>query len=196
MRKRGQTKGIFCIEGLWDPDLRVSSSVEPLLDLLNLNALISYIHMDAATHEEFEFYVKKWMQKRYDGYPILYIASHGSESGIKVGKDAYSVGALADLLAGKCANRIIVFSSCSTLRIAKRELRRFLEKTEALAVCGYRVDVDWLRSTAFELLLFSQIQKNEFSGRGVEAIDRAATEIAGSFKDLNFSIVTVKDLDR
>ena len=196
MRKRGQTKGIFCIEGLWDPDLRVSSSVEPLLDLLNLNALISYIHMDAATHEEFEFYVKKWTQKRYDGYPILYIASHGSESGIKVGKDAYSVGALADLLAGKCANRIIVFSSCSTLRIAKRELRRFLEKTEALAVCGYRVDVDWLRSTAFELLLFSQIQKNEFSGRGAEAIDRAATEIARSFKDLNFSIVTVKDLDR
>ena len=196
MRKRGQTKGIFCIEGLWDPDLRVGSSVEPLLDLLNLNALISYIHMDAATHEEFEFYVKKWMQKRYDGYPILYIASHGSQSGIKVGKDAYSVGALADLLAGKCANRIIVFSSCSTLRIAKRELRRFLEKTEALAVCGYRVDVDWLRSTAFELLLFSQIQKNEFSGRGAEAIDRAATEIARSFKDLNFSIVTVKDLDR
>jgi len=196
LRKRGQTKGIFCIEGLWDPDLRVSSSVEPLLDLLNLNALISYIHMDAATHEEFEFYVKKWMQKRYDGYPLLYIASHGSESGIKVGDEAYSIEALADLLAGKCANRIIVFSSCSTLRIAKRELQRFLEKTEALAVCGYRVDVDWLRSTAFELLLFSQIQKNEFSGRGVEAIDRAATKIAGSFKDLNFSIVTVKDLDR
>jgi len=196
LRKRGQTKGIFCIEGLWDPDLRVSSSVEPLLDLLNLNALISYIHMDAATHAEFEFYVKKWMQKRYDGYPILYIASHGSQSGIQVGKDAYSVGALGDLLAGKCANRIIVFSSCSTLRIAKRELRRFLEKTEALAVCGYRVDVDWLRSTAFELLLFSQIQKNEFSGRGAAAIDRAATKIAGSFKDLNFSIVTVKDLGR
>ena len=195
MRKRGQTKGIFCIEGLWDPDLRVSSSVEPLLDLLNLNALISYIHMDAATHEEFEFYVRKWLQKRYDEYPILYIASHGSESGIKVGRDAYSIEALADLLAGKCANRIIVFSSCSTLRIRKRVLRGFLKKTEALAVCGYRVDVDWLRSTAFELLLFSQIQKSEFSGRGADAIDGAATEIARSFKDLNFGIVTVKDLE-
>ena len=194
MRRRGQTKGIFCIEGLWDPDLRVSSSIEPLLDLLNLNALISYIHMDAATHEEFEFYVRKWMQKRYDGYPILYIASHGNESGIKVGKEVYSIDALADLLAGKCANRIIMFSSCSTLRIGKRMLRDFLEKTEALAVCGYRVDVDWLRSTAFELLLFSQMQKNEFSGRGVDAIDAAATEIARSFKDLDFEIVTVKDL--
>ena len=196
MRKRGQTKGIFCIEGLWDPDLRVSSSVEPLLDLLNLNALISYIHMDAATHEEFEFYVTKWTQKRYDGYPILYIASHGNESGIKVGDEPYSIDALAELLAGKCANRIIMFSSCSTLRIGKRVLRSFLTKTEALAVCGYRVDVDWLRSTAFELLLLSQIQANEFSGRGADAIDRAATKLARSFKDLDFDIVTVKDLER
>jgi len=73
-------------------------------------------------------------------------------------------------------------------------LRNFLGKTEALAVCGYRVDVDWLRSTAFELLLLSQMQKNEFSGRGADAIDRAATEIARSFKDLDFDIVTVKDL--
>ena len=194
MRKSGQTKGIFCIEGLWDPDLRVSSSVQPLLDLLNLNALISYIHMDAATHEEFEFYVKKWLQKRYNQYPILYIASHGSENGIKVGKNPYSIEALADLLAAKCANRIIMFSSCSTLRIGKRVLRDFLKRTEALAVCGYRVDVDWLRSTAFELLLFSQMQKNEFSGRGADAIERAATEIARSFKDLDFDIVTVKDL--
>lgn len=194
MRKSGQTKSIFCIEGLWDPDLRVSSSVQPLLDLLNLNALISYIHMDAATREEFEFYVKKWTQKRYDEYPILFIASHGNESGIKVGDESYSIEALADLLAGKCANRIIMFSSCSTLRIGKRVLRDFLKKTEALAVCGYRVDVDWLRSTAFELLLLSQMQKNEFSGRGADAIDRAATEIARSFKDLDFDIVTVKDL--
>jgi len=194
LRKRGQTKGIFCIEGLWDQDLRVSSSVQPLLDLLNLNALISYIHMDVATHEEFEFYVKKWMQKRYDEYPILFIASHGSESGIKVGNEPYSIEALADILAGKCSNRIIMFSSCSTLRIGKRVLQGFLEKTEALAVCGYRVDVDWLRSTAFELLLLSQMQKNEFSGRGADAIDRAATEIARSFKDLDFDIVTVKDL--
>jgi hypothetical protein len=194
LRKRGQTKGIFCIEGLWDPDLRVSSSVQPLLDLLNLNALISYIHMDAATHEEFEFYVRKWTQKRYDEYPILFIASHGNESGIKVGDKPYSIEALADLLAGECTNRIIMISSCSTLRIGKRVLRDFLKKTGALAVCGYRVDVDWLRSTAFELLLLSQMQKNEFSGRGADAIDRAATEIARSFKDLEFDIVTVKDL--
>ncbi len=95
---------------------------------------------------------------------------------------------------GRCANRFIMFSSCSTLRIDRRALRRFLERTQAMAVCGYRVDVNWLRSTAFELLLLSQIQGNEFSGRGAEAIGRAAKGIARSFKDLDFSIVTVKEL--
>ncbi len=194
MRKRGQTKGIFCIEGLWDPDLRTPSSVEPLLDLLNLNALINYIHVDCATKVEFELYITKWMQKRYDGYPILYVAGHGSASELHIGKSGYSIDALGELMEGKCANRFIMFSSCSTLRIAKKELRKFLERTEALAVCGYRVDVNWLWSTAFELLLLSEIQKNEFSGRGAEAIDNAATRIARSFKDLDFSIVTVKDL--
>lgn len=194
MRLKGQTKGIFCIEGLWDPDLRVSSSVQPLLDLLNLNALIDYIHVDTATVEEFELYVKKWMQKRYDRYPILYIASHGTAKGIELSGNEYSLDVLAELMESRCANRFIMFSSCSTLRIGKRVLRRFLRKTGALAVCGYRVDVNWLRSTAFELLLLSQIQKNEFSGRGAAAIEREAAELAASFKDLKFSIVTVRDL--
>jgi len=73
-------------------------------------------------------------------------------------------------------------------------LRQFLEKTGALAVCGYRVDVDWMRSTAFELLLFLQMQNNEFSGRGIEAIQNSAAEIAKTFSDLDFRMVSVKDL--
>ena len=48
-RKRTQTKGIFCIEGIWDPDLRTPSSVEPLLDLLRRHrvalALAAYYTM-------------------------------------------------------------------------------------------------------------------------------------------------------
>jgi hypothetical protein len=194
VRKRGQTKGIFCIEGIWDPDLRTPSSVEPLLDLLNLNALIDYIHVDCATVEEFELYIKKWMQKRYDRYPILYLATHGSAREVRIGSMPYSIEDLGKLMEGKCQNRFIMFSSCSTMRIDKRVLKRFLDRTEALAVCGYRVDVNWLWSTAFELLLLSEIQRNEFSGRGAEAIEGAAKRIARSFKDLDFSIVTVKDL--
>ncbi|UCF79422.1 MAG: hypothetical protein JSW03_04045 [Candidatus Eiseniibacteriota bacterium] len=194
MRKRGQTKGIFCIEGLWDPDLRLSSTVRPLMELLRLNESIDYIHREYATREEFEFYLSKWTQKSYDAYPILYVAGHGKEGGIEMGSGVYSIDAMADLLASKCANRLIMFSSCSTMNISKQKLQLVLDKTGALAVCGYRVDVDWLRSTAFELLLLARMQDNEFSGRGIEAILHQAEEIAKSFGDLEFRMVTIKDV--
>lgn len=194
MRKRGQTKGIFCAEGVWDPDLRVQSTVRAFLEVLRLNEEIEYIHRECATREELEFYLGKWVQKRYDAYPILYLASHGTENGIQLGGGFYTVDELGALLEGKCASRVIMFSSCSTLGTDKRQLTRFLKRTSALAVCGYRVDVDWMRSTAFELLLFSHMQDNEFSGRGVEAILREATEVGKTFRDLDFRMVTVKEL--
>lgn len=194
VRKRAQTKGIFCIEGLWDPDLREGSTVRPLLEMLRLHEGVEYIHREYATREEFEFYLKKWTQKTYDAYPILYLTSHGKEGGIELGGDFYSLDDLAEQLDSKCTNRAIMFSSCTTLKLPKDKLAFLLKKTGALLVCGYRVDVDWMRSTAFELLLFSRMQDNEFSGRGVDAIIRQSAELSNSFADLEFRMVTVKDL--
>ena len=194
MRKRSQTKGIFCIEGLWDPDLRVGSTVQPVLELLRLHETVQYIHREYATREEFEFYVKKWSQKRYKAYPILYLTSHGLAGGIDLGGEFYSLEELAELLASKCTNRMIMFSSCTTLKLPKDKLVHLLKKTDALLVCGYRVDVDWMRSLAFELLLFSRIQNNEFSGRGVDAIAHEAEELSKSFPDLEFRVATERDI--
>lgn len=193
MRRRKQSKGIFCIEGLWDPDLRVGSTVRPVLELLRLHEDVEYIHREFATRAEFEFYLKKWTQKTYDAYPILYVTSHGREGGIELGGEFYSLEELAALLEGKCTDRVILLSSCTTLKLPKAKLSHLREKTGALLVCGYRVDVDWMRSLAFELLLFDSMQNNEFSGRGVGAIAKAAVALSGSFADLEFDIDTVKD---
>ncbi|MBD3235874.1 MAG: hypothetical protein GF330_04150 [Candidatus Eisenbacteria bacterium] len=193
MRKRKQKKGIFCIEGLWDPDLRVTSTVRPILELLRLHEGIEYIHREYATREELEFYLERWTQRRYAAFPILYLASHGMESGVEIQGKVYKLSRMARLLEGKCEDRVLMFSSCSTLGIEKRKLQRFVRKTGALGVCGYRVDVDWMKSLAFELLLFSQMQRNEFSGRGISAIHKAADVIAGSFPELDFRMATEKD---
>ena len=190
MRKRTQTKGIFCVEGLWDSDLRVTSTVRPLLELLRLNEEVRYIHREYATRDEFEFYLRKWALKKYQAYPILYLTTHGTEKGFLLEGAFYSIEQFSALLEGKCANRVIMLSSCSTLKMSPKDLEGILSTTAALAVCGYRVDVDWMRSTAFELLLFARLQDNEFSGRGIEAIEKQATEIAKAFPDLEFSMVT------
>jgi hypothetical protein len=195
VRKRKQTKGIFCIEGLWDPDLRVGSTVRPVLELLRLHEGVEYIHREYATREEFEFYLGKWTQKTYDAYPILYLTSHGQQGGIELGGEFYSIDELSEQLASKCSNRVIMFSSCTTLNLPKDKLSHMLKRTEALLVCGYRVDVDWMRSLAFELLLFSRMQNNEFSGRGVGAIAKEAEELCKSFPDLEFRLATAREAE-
>lgn len=196
MRKKGQTKGVFCIEGLWDPDLRVGSTVQPVLELLRLHDAVAYIHREYATREEFEYYLKKWAQRTYEAYPILYLASHGKQGGIELGGEFYSLEEMAQLLEGRCVNRAIMFSSCTTLKLSKAKLAHLLEQTGALLVCGYRVDVDWMRSLAFELLLFSLMQGHEFSGRGADAIAHEADGLSASFPDLEFRLATVKELPK
>ena len=155
------TKGIFCLEGLWDSDLKIHSTISPILELLRVKEKIDYIYKDVATEEEFEFYLNKWKQKKYKKYPILYLATHGEENSIFLGNRKYSLDRLSEYLTGSCKNRIIVFGSCSTMKVRKHTLKKFLQKTNALAICGYKIDVDWMVSTAFELLLLNTMQDNQ-----------------------------------
>jgi hypothetical protein len=182
-------KGIFCIEGLWDNDLRRQSTVRPILELLHTREEIQYIYRDCATVEELEFYARQWTLKRYRAFPILYLAFHGERNAIFIGSKPYSLDDIGALFEGRCRNAIIVFGSCSTLDMRRSRLSKFLEKTQALAVCGYRSDVDWLTATAFELLMLSAMQDNEFSGRGIDAIEKKIRRFSGLVRDLRFHMV-------
>ena len=183
-------KGIFCIEGLWDKDLRRKSTVRPILELLHNNEDIPFIYRDCATVEELEFYAKQWTLKRYRSFPILYLAFHGESNAIYVGDKPYSLDELGEKFEGRCHNSIIVFGSCSTLDMRRSRLSKFLDRTGALAVCGYRSDVEWLTATAFELLMLSAMQGNEFSGRGIAAIEKKIRSSSGLSRELRFHMVS------
>ena len=187
-------KGIFCIEGLWNSDLKKKSSTRPILELLSVNTETPYIHRDCATNEELEYYLNTWIQEEYSDYPILYLAFHGTEAEISSGNCKYSLEQLAGKLEGKCQKRLIMLGSCSVLNIDKRYLKNFLNRTKAFAICGYKIDVDWMKSTAFELLLLHTLQENVFDGRGLPAIIEKTNLLSNSFKELNFRIVTIADL--
>lgn len=185
-------KGVFCLEGLWDNDLRNKSTVEPILSLLNNSEGIPYIYRNCATTEEFEFFLSKWTQKKYHGYPILYLAFHGETGKILITRDKYGLNNIGDFLANKCKGSIIILGSCSTLDIDKRHLKSFINKTKALAICGYMTDVDWIDATAFELLLIHTIQDNKYDGRGISPIETKLNYLSKSFKTLKFRMVSVK----
>ena len=61
MRKSAQSKGVFCLEGQWEADLRKATSVRAMLELLRDNCGIDSIYRDCATQEEFAFYLGRWV---------------------------------------------------------------------------------------------------------------------------------------
>ncbi|MFC1887384.1 DUF6642 family protein [Candidatus Cloacimonadota bacterium] len=183
-------KGIFCLEAKWYDDLRKRSTVRPILELLEMNSDIPYIHADCATKTEFEFFLKKWSLKKYARYPILYLAFHGSENGIWISNEFITLDEISRKVQNKCHNRIILFASCSTINIAPKHLKDFLKNTGALAICGYKLIVPWIQSTALELMILSTMQENAFDGRGLKAIKHKLETVSEMFGTLEFSIIT------
>ena len=185
-----RTKGIFCLEGLWDSDLKKRSSVRPILEILEQREGIPYIFHDCATPQELEYFIRRFALAQYSRYPILYLAFHGTEGVIHMGDGSkVELDDLANWFPGT-RRSVIIFASCSTVNIHKAYLKRFMKGTGAIAVCGYKNEADWMTATAFELLLLSTLQQNEFSGKGIRAIVRKTTAEGRRFKDLGFRIVS------
>src|SRR5437016_2646850 len=98
MRRNSQAKGVFCVEGQWDSDLRDSSTVRPILELLRTSSNIGFIYRTCSTQEEFAFCLRKWPQHMYDAFPILYIAAHGTPSSIHLGDYTCDLDVIAEVL--------------------------------------------------------------------------------------------------
>jgi len=190
-----RSKGVFCLEGDWDKDLRYRATVGPVLELLDRSGFpsVPHIRRDIGTLAEFEYYLGKWTQRRYAAYPILYLGFHGGPGILKVGDQRSGPVTLAWLeeqLGGACKGRVIHFGSCGTLATHGNRLRSFLQRTGALAICGYKQDVDWMLSAAFELILIYQFQFNALTRAGMGAVSRRVRSTAGRLaRELQFRMV-------
>lgn len=194
----GKAKGVFCLEGDWDSDLRWRATVGPVLELLDRSGApaVPFIRRDVGTPEEFEYYLGKWTQRRYSRYPILYLGFHGGPGILHVGdrrRGPVTLDWLEDRLAGACKGRLIHFGACGTLGTHGNRLRQFLRRTGALAVCGYQEDVDWMLSAAFELILLYQFQFNALTKAGMAAVKRRVVRRASDLaRDLKFRMLIAR----
>jgi hypothetical protein len=185
-------KGVFCLEGEWTRNLRQPSSLEPILQLLrNRDQHFRYIHRFVISRAELEVYLRKWTQSRYADHPVLYLACHGQKGNFFFSSSArvpgVSLDDLEELLSGRCKGRVICLGACGSLDQEGRRVERFLGETGALAVCGYRGDVDWMTSTAFELMLLAMLQQNASTVGGMRAVKRRLrSEAATRVRNLGF----------
>lgn len=182
--------GIFCLEGMWDNDLKNKMSIIPLLNMLEINAGIKYIHHDVATVEELEFYLRKWKQARYRNYPVLYLAFHGDDSSLLINGKEYPLLTLSEKLRDHCRESILLMASCSTLRTDTFTVKQFLKNTGALAICGYNGRVSWMIAAAFELLVLSAIQTIPLNGRNVYKLEKTIQFYGSYFKGLDYKVYT------
>jgi len=169
-------KGIFCLEGAWKRRLDDRTSVLPTLDTLERLRLATYVHRDVGTEEELYLYLKKWAQRGYSNYEVLYFAFHGVKGGIEVGRGTVTLSDLAEKLEGKAAGRVVYFGCCSVMR-DEAAVAEFKGMTKAKAVCGYTKDVDWVESAAFDLLLLDSLMSDV-------RIDARFNRLSRNFGDL------------
>jgi hypothetical protein len=193
---RIRKKGIYCIEGLWDHNnIQDKSTILPILDILSKRGYCDYIYHDSATIAELEFYLGKWKNKTInEKFPILYLAFHGEPERIAItNKDGYSLDELALLLGEKCEGKIIYFGSCSTLKMDKRKIRSFLKKTRAIAVIGYKNDVDWIKSTACDLFVLEALQDDKLDTKGINKIHQKIVSDYGNLHKILELRVVIND---
>lgn len=155
--------GIFCLEGQWDSDLRKRRSVLPMLEYLERLGEIKAIHRDVATRAELEHYLRKWPQRRYDDYQVLFLATHGDKGQLTWSTGTHtSLAELAEILGDSAKGCYIYLGSCLTL-FDDRESKKFVHATGAAAVLGYRSSVDFIEGAAFETVLLTSLA--HYAGR-------------------------------
>ena len=85
---------------------------------------------------------------------------------------------------GVCKGKILFFDSCATLSVGKRRINKFITKTKARCVCGYKKEVEWFPSAALVLLLLSTL--NDFTR--MDAVERHLMGYRDLTKKLGFKM--------
>jgi len=186
--------GVLCLEGDWEEGLIRSRSLLPVLQLIKSQSNIPFIHRTASTRDEFRRVIAEWAMAKYAKYPILYLGFHGAPGGLHIGRETIPICDLHEF-AGKGRNRIVHFGACETLKAPRSVLNRFMELSKFTAICGFRREVDWLHSTAFEILVVEELSRRKISLPNIALFKKCLMRRAGSLaRELDFHIWSRQNL--
>ena len=179
--------GVFCVEGDWSTRLQDRSSMQSLLGCLEDADVIDAVYRRASTATELHALLDRWTQKQHAGLVVGYLAFHGAPGEIRVGRERVTLSDLGERLADRCSGRVVHFGACSVLDVETDQLKEFLRRTGARAVCGYTKDVDWLQSAAFDFLLLNELTRSQHLGHALRRLER---EYGVLPETLGFGLVT------
>ena len=190
-------KGVFCLETDQWYRQKDMSSIEPALRLVERYCKTRYEHRDVATEGEFRFFLGKYLSPGYRNFPILYLGFHGwhaendDDAYVQIGDGTeVTLDRLEEWIDGKCAGRLIYMGACGVMNTHGTRLNRFVRNTGAVAVAGYREEVDWLESAALDMLALGRLQDAAFTKSSIRKFNRELKEAAaGLYGRLGFRVV-------
>ncbi|CAN5400810.1 hypothetical protein BH10ACI2_BH10ACI2_19480 [soil metagenome] len=152
-------RNIFCLESQWDNNLEKKLSVLPLLELAEKTCSINFIHLTCNTFAEFKYNLG--LRPNRKSYGLLYLAFHGTKGTIQLHEKEHQLGfdELAKMFGSKFSGWALHFGSCSTLKNSEELVRTFMHETGIKLVTGYCKNVEWVESSALDLIIFSRIQR-------------------------------------
>ncbi len=150
-------KNIACLESLWDRQTENTRlNLFPMLELISKTQNARFSHLNCNTKGEFIYNLKLLCKKNYS---ILYLGFHGSSGVIHLhDKTQINFTELAEMMKDNFSDWIVHFSSCSVFR-KKKDLAQFVEDTNVILATGYTRNINWIESSALELILFQAIQR-------------------------------------
>ena len=148
---------IGCLESFWtyEAENQKRVSVLPLLEVLSKRDSVRYVLLTSSTVEELRLNLDILKQMRWG---VVYFAMHGYAGGVKLLNLKVDLESLAALMRKDFKNRIVIFSSCSTLKIEKTRIRKFMDDTGIAMLVGFKKRVDWIDGAAIDLLFLDWIQ--------------------------------------
>jgi len=196
MAKRRKRLGVFCLEAEWRNNYKRPTTLRPAFELLASAESVPFIHRNVATRQEFEHYVKLWLNKKYLDHPILYLGFHGNEGALLVGdqrREGRRVGLdeLSGLINKRGKGRVIFFGSCSTLALHGNKINRFLRDTGLQGVMGYEKDIGWMDSAIMDIFLLTLLTAKKLTSRTITAAGKTArTKMKGISDDLSLRAIS------
>lgn len=175
IKEVGVTWGVFCIETVWDRE--TNRSCRPLLEMMHGCWGMDFVCRSAVTKDEFFRHLRTWAASPDGAYPILYLGYHGSSGEIWLDEKEESavenrvtVTDICDGIDYWCPDTVIHFGSCGT--IDEQHAKDLFKQTGVSGVSGYRTDVEWIQSAAFELMYLELLQSIKSQDQRITRLNR------------------------
>lgn len=131
---------LFCLEGVYDVNLKTSSNILPSLEKLALQYNITNVYKTCDSIEGLEESLTTLLyeDRNFRDYEIIYMIFEGQGNNITIDNYHYSLEEIAEFFEGKLTYKRIHFANTMQLDLDTETANYFLDITGAKSISGYR----------------------------------------------------------